>query len=195
MDETAPPASCFKFEARPSLYQCFEFEASYTRCVPAALDPRQLAAYFALVEVSGLLKHAVERHLRVEGAISYVQFEILTRLFSTPTAQQRMTDLADGIVHSRSGLTYQAEQLEDAGLISRAPGVDDERSTVVTLSAAGRALVERLLPGHVQLVQSMLFDHLSPDEVTLLTDVLGRVRDELRSAPPRSAAPRSRHRS
>ena len=162
--------------------------------MPATLDPHQLAAYFALIEVSSLLKHAVERHLRVEGGISYVQFEILTRLFETPTAEQRMTDLADGIVYSRSGLTYQAEQLEAAGLISRSPAVDDERSTVVSLTADGRALVQRLLPGHVQLVQSMLFDHLSRDDVTLLTDVLGRVRDQLRSAPPRSAAPRPRQR-
>ena len=42
--------------------------------------PEQLAAYFALMEVSSLLQHAVERHLRVDGGISYVQFEILTRL-------------------------------------------------------------------------------------------------------------------
>ena len=162
--------------------------------MPPVLDPHQLAAYFALVEVSTLLKHAVERHLRVEGGISYVQFEILSRLFATATAEQRMTDLADGIVYSRSGLTYQAEQLEEAGLISRSPAVDDERSTVVALTADGRALVQRLLPGHVQLVQSMLFDHLSQDDVTLLTDILGRVRDQLRSAPPRSAAPRHRQR-
>jgi DNA-binding MarR family transcriptional regulator len=161
--------------------------------VPSSLEPRQLAAYFALVEVSSLLKHAVERHLRVDGRISYVQFEILTRLFGTPSAEQRMTDLADGVVYSRSGLTYQADQLEEAGLISRAPAVDDERSTVVTLTATGRALVERLLPGHVQLVQGMLFEQLSPTDVAHLTDILGRVRDRLRSAPPRSAARRHRH--
>jgi DNA-binding MarR family transcriptional regulator len=160
--------------------------------VPTGLEPRQLAAYFALVEVSSLLKHAVERHLRVDGGISYVQFEILTRLFGTPTAEQRMTDLADGVVYSRSGLTYQADQLEEAGFISRAPAVDDERSTVVALTAAGRALVERLLPGHVQLVQSMLFAQLSATDVAHLTDILGRVRNHLRSAPPRSAARRHR---
>jgi DNA-binding MarR family transcriptional regulator len=162
--------------------------------VPAALDPHQLAAYFTLVEVSSLLKHAVERHLRREGGISYVQFEILTRLFETPTAAQRMTDLADGIVYSRSGLTYQAEQLEKAGLIARTPAVDDERSTLVRITADGRAMVQRLLPGHIQQVQRMLFDHLSRDDVALLTQVLGRVRDRLRSAPPRSAAPRRRRR-
>ena len=31
---------------------------------PAPLEPEQLAAYFALMEVSRLLQHAVERHLR-----------------------------------------------------------------------------------------------------------------------------------
>jgi len=160
--------------------------------VPAALDPQQLAAYFVLVEVSSLLKHAVERQLRIDGGLSYVQFEILTRLFATPTAEQRMTDLADGIVYSRSGLTYQAEQLDKAGLISRTPSMDDERSTLVRITADGRALVEHLLPEHIQLVQRMLFDHLSPDDVLVLGQILGRVRDRLRSAPPRSAAPRRR---
>jgi DNA-binding MarR family transcriptional regulator len=160
--------------------------------VAGALDPHQLAAYFALVEVSSLLKHAVERHLRLEGGISYVQFEILTRLLEAPAAEQRMTDLADGIVYSRSGLTYQAEQLEKAGLIARTPAVDDERSTVVRLTADGRALVQRLLPGHSRLVQGMLFEHLSRADVALLTEVLERVRDRLRRAPPRSATPRRR---
>jgi DNA-binding MarR family transcriptional regulator len=160
---------------------------------PAApLDPEQLAAYFALMEVSRLLQHAVERHLRVDGGISYVQFEILTRLIGSPTGEQRMTDLADGIVYSRSGLTYQVDQLEQAGLISRAPSVEDERSINVSITAAGRALVQHLLPGHIQLVRRMLLDHLNRRDIATLTRVLGRVRDRLRSAPPRSAAPRRR---
>ncbi len=32
-----------------------------------------------------------------------------------------MTDLADGVVYSRSGLTYQAGLLEKAGLVARSP--------------------------------------------------------------------------
>jgi DNA-binding MarR family transcriptional regulator len=159
---------------------------------PAGLDPEQLAAYFALMEVSRLLQHAVERHLRVDGGISYVQFEILTRLTASPTGVQRMTDLADGIVYSRSGLTYQVDQLEQSGLISRAPSVEDERSINVSITAAGRALVQHLLPGHVQLVRRMLLDHLNRRDIATLTRVLGRVRDRLRRAPPRSAAPRRR---
>lgn len=159
---------------------------------PDGLDAQQLAAYFALMEVSSLLRHAVEGHLRDDGGLSYVQFEILARLADTPSGQQRMTDLADGVVYSRSGLTYQADRLERAGLISREPSVDDERSTTVTITAAGRELVARVMPGHLQLVRRMLLDPLDGRDVAALKDVLGRVRDRMRSAPPRSAAPRSR---
>ena len=46
----------------------------------APLDAEQLGAYFALMEVSSLLQHAVEEHLRADGDLSYVQFQILARL-------------------------------------------------------------------------------------------------------------------
>jgi DNA-binding MarR family transcriptional regulator len=157
---------------------------------PAPLDPEQLAAYFALTDVSHLLQHALAQHLRADGGISYVQFEILMRLTESPTGEQRMTDLADHIVYSRSGLTYQVDQLEQAGLTSRAPSLEDERSFNVSITEAGRALVQRVLPGHIELVRRMLLDHLNRRDTATLTRVLGRVRDQLRKAPPRSAAPR-----
>lgn len=158
--------------------------------VPAPLQPEQLAAYFALMDVSRLLQHAVERHLRVDGGISYVQFEILTRLATSPSGEQRMTDLADGIVYSRSGLTYQVDQLEQSGLISRAPSVEDERSINVSITADGRALVQKLLPAHIEVVRQMLLNHLNARDLATLTRVLGRVRDRLRESPPRSAGAR-----
>jgi DNA-binding MarR family transcriptional regulator len=74
----------------------------------------------------------------------------------------------------------------------RSRSTDDERSTTVTLTEAGRALLLRVLPGHVQVARDLLLDHLNQREVTVLAKVLGRVRDRLRAAPPRSAAPRSR---
>src|ERR671912_199967 len=113
----------------------------------SSLDSVQLNAYFALMEVAGLLRHAVEQQLRDDGDLSYVQFQLLARLgLDSPTGSERMTDLADGVVYSRSGLTYQAGLLEKAGLVSRAPSADDERSTLVIITENGLALVDRILP-------------------------------------------------
>ena len=156
-----------------------------------ALDPQQLGAYFALMEAVSLLQHQVEQYLRTEGGLSYVQFQLLARLAEVH-GQLTMTQLADGVVYSRSGLTYQAGLLERAGLITRGPSPDDERATLVAITDSGLALVGRVLPGHVQVVGRLLFEPLSDDDLHHLGDIMTRVRDHMRAQPPRSAAPRKR---
>ncbi|WP_030683958.1 MarR family winged helix-turn-helix transcriptional regulator [Streptomyces cellulosae] len=159
---------------------------------PPSLGPVQLGAYFDLIEVTSLLRHAVEQQLREAGDLSYVQFQLLARLGDSPTGSHRMTDLADGVVYSRSGLTYQVGLLEKEGLVVRAPSPDDERSITVTLTDAGRALLAKVLPGHVEVVSGLLFQPLSRDDVKTLAALLAPVRDHMRSTPPRSAASRRR---
>ena len=155
-----------------------------------ALDPRQLGVYFVLTEAVSLLQHQIEQQLRTEGDLSYVQFQLLARL-ADAHGPLTMTQLADGVVYSRSGLTYQAGLLERAGLITRAPSPDDERATLVTITSDGRALFDRVLPGHIQ-VTRLLFDPLTGDDLHHLGDIMTRVRDHMRARPPRSAAPRKR---
>jgi len=159
---------------------------------PRSLDPVQLAAYFALIEVVGLLRHAVEQQLRETGDLSYVQFQLLARLGDSPTGSHRMTDLADGVVYSRSGLTYQAGLLEKRGLVTRAPAPDDERGVTVTITDAGRALLAKVIPGHAEVIGHLLFERLSRADAEALSDLLAPVRDHMRSTPPRSAAARRR---
>jgi DNA-binding MarR family transcriptional regulator len=156
----------------------------------AGLNSEQLGAYFALVEVSSLLQYAVEEHLRADGDLSYVQFQILARLVDAPAGRLRMTDLADGVVYSRSGLTYQAGLLDKRGLITRSPSPDDERSVMVAVTGAGRDLVARVLPGHVDSVRRLLFASMTEDDLHVLSRILGRVREHMRATPPRSAKPR-----
>ena len=156
-----------------------------------ALDPQELGAYFVLMEAVSLLQHQVEQQLRAEGGISYVQFQLLARL-ADAHGQLTMTQLADGVVYSRSGLTHQAGLLEKAGLITRGPHPEDQRATVVTITDNGLALLGRVLPGHIQVARRLLLDPLTDDDLHHLGDIMTRVRDHMRAQPPRSAAPRKR---
>jgi DNA-binding MarR family transcriptional regulator len=159
----------------------------------STLEPEQLGAYFALMEVAGLLRHGVEQQLRDAGNLSYVQFQLLARLgLDSPTGSRRMTDLADGVVYSRSGLTYQAGLLEQAGLVQRTPSPDDERSVMVTITAAGRERLAQVLPGHVEVLRDLFLKPLSRADVAALAALLAPVRDHMRTTPPRSATPRRR---
>jgi DNA-binding MarR family transcriptional regulator len=155
------------------------------------LDAAQLDAYFALMEAVSLLQHRVEQQLQAEGDLSYVQFQLLARL-AAARGQLTMTELADGVVYSRSGLTYQAGLLENAGLITRGPSPDDDRATLVTITDSGLALLGQVMPGHVGVVRRLLFQPLSDGDVGHLGDIMTRVRDHMRAQPPRSAAPRKR---
>jgi len=129
---------------------------------PESVDPVQLGAYFALIEVTSLLRHAIEQQLREAGDLSFVQFQILSRLdLHSSTGSHRMTDLADAIVYSRSALTYQAGLLEKTGLVTRTPTAGDERGITVTITDAGRALLAKVMPGHTQVVSNLLFEPLS----------------------------------
>ena len=154
-----------------------------------APDPQELGAYFVLTEAVSLLQYQVEQQLRAAGDLSYVQFQLLARLAGAH-GPLTMTQLADGVVYSRSGLTYQAGLLEKAGLITRGPSAADERATLLTITGNGLALVDRVLPGHVQVIRRLLFDPLTGDDLHHLGDIMTRVRDQMRAQPPRSAAPR-----
>jgi DNA-binding MarR family transcriptional regulator len=154
-----------------------------------ALGPDQMRTYFALTEAVSLLQYAVREQLQTEGGLSYVQFEILATLADADDLLT-MTDLADRLVYSRSGLTHQAGLLEKAGLISRETSPHDQRATVVDITEAGRARVAAVLPGHIEIVRGLLFDPLSRHDVDTLGDIMTRIRDHMRARPARSRKPR-----
>ena len=103
-----------------------------------------------------------------------------------------MTQLADGVVYSRSGLTYQAGLLEKAGLVTRRSNPEDERATLLAITDKGREVIAKVLPGHIEVTRRLLYEAVSDDDLDRLRDIMSRVRDNIRAEPPRSAAPRRR---
>jgi DNA-binding MarR family transcriptional regulator len=153
------------------------------------LKAEQMRTYLALTEAVSLLQYAVRQQLQAEGGLSYVQFEILAQL-ADADGQLTMTDLADCVVYSRSGLTHQAALLEKAGLIIRRASPHDQRATIVDITTAGRTRLAKVLPGHIEVVRGLMFDSLSAQDVQNLGDIMSRTRDHMRARPPRSAKAR-----
>lgn len=144
------------------------------------LDPAEMAAWLTFLEVSQLLDRKIEQQLKQDAGLSHAQYEILSRLEAAPGSQLRMSELADVIIVSRSGLTYQISQLEKAGLVRRAPCPSDERGVLAVLTGAGRAALGRAAPGHLQVVREYLIDALTPAQRQTLTTALTAARARLR---------------
>ncbi len=139
-----------------------------------------MSAWLAFLEVSHLLERAIEQQLRQDAGLSHAQYEILSRLEAAEAGQVRMSDLAEGIVVSRSGLTYQVTQLEMAGLVRREKCPSDDRGVLAVLTREGRSALARAAPGHLRVVRENLIDVLTPAQLAALADGLGTARDRLR---------------
>jgi DNA-binding MarR family transcriptional regulator len=148
---------------------------------PAWLDEEEMSAWLAFLEFSHLLDRAIEQQLKKDAGLSHAQYEILSRLDSADGGAMRMSDLAEVIIVSRSGLTYQITQLERAGLVRREKYPSDERGVLAVLTSAGRAALSRAAPGHLRVVRDFLIDALTAAQRSALRDGLAAARARLRA--------------
>lgn len=132
------------------------------------------------MEASGLIQRHVERRLREDAGLTMIQYEILHWANECAPQHRCITEPADLMITSRSGLSYQVAQLEKAGLLRRETDADDERRAMVVIIDDGRRLLEKTAPGHVEAVRDGLIDLLTDEQVAQLADILDEVRTRLR---------------
>jgi DNA-binding MarR family transcriptional regulator len=150
------------------------------RVMAAGISPEEFRAYAALIASSTLLQRAVEKNLQEQADLTQVQFEILMNLSNAGDAGLRMAQLADALIVSRSGLSYQVAQLESRGWITRRRSTDDERGVVARITAKGERMRQRVFAGHTEIVRSAFLDAIEPSELAAITAALERVVGRLR---------------
>ncbi|MFE2475808.1 MarR family winged helix-turn-helix transcriptional regulator [Streptomyces sp. NPDC001194] len=144
------------------------------------LDEREMRAWSGFLAASALVNRRLDQQLKDDSGLSHPQYEVLVRLSAAPDGELRMTELANGLINSKSGLTYQVTQLEKAGLVRRRSCPSDVRGVFAVLTEAGRARLEEAAPGHVAMVREALIDVLTPEQLEAVADGLGEVSRRLR---------------
>ena len=96
-------------------------------------------------------------------------------LSSAPDQRLKRVDLARRLLLTPSGVTRLLEGLESTGLVERATCPTDLRVTYAALTDAGREKLDDASCGHVASIRSLFEEHLSGDEIDLLTDTLGKL--------------------
>ena len=86
-----------------------------------------------------------------------------------------MSDLADGVLLSRSGLTRLVDRMEHDGLLLRERCEDDARGYNAVITDKGRALFRRARKTHLDGVRERFLSHLSREELRTLGELWERV--------------------
>ena len=137
------------------------------------LNKEEKRAWNAYLSTYALLNQRLDQQLKRDSGLSHLQYEILVRLSGAPDRELRMTELACAVQNSKSGLTYQIGQLEQAGFVRRRNCQSDVRAVYAVLTDEGMAKLEHAAPGHVALVRELFIDVLTPDQLRALADGLG----------------------
>jgi DNA-binding MarR family transcriptional regulator len=102
--------------------------------------------------VSRLAREIEQRLERVytEHGLEPGWHDVLATLRRTgPPYQLRPTDFANTLMLTTSGTTKRLDRLEQAGLIERAPDPADRRGILITLTPAGRELIDGVTEDHL----------------------------------------------
>jgi DNA-binding MarR family transcriptional regulator len=119
---------------------------------------------------------ALEHELEQQTGLSTHEYEVLVRLSEAPDRTLRMAQLADNLAHSRSRLTHTIRRMEEQGLVTRLPCVEDARGVNCTMTEKGWQTLVAAAPSHVQSVRDHLVDVLTPEQFAALGDAMETVR-------------------
>lgn len=115
--------------------------------------------------------------------INEAGFDVLACLRrAEPTFRRTAGELAKQTLVTTGGLTLRVNRLEEAGLVVRDRDPDDARVVYVTLSDAGRELVDRVSDAHFAALRRMLAG-LDLDQKGELAGLLAVLEGSLRAAP------------
>jgi DNA-binding MarR family transcriptional regulator len=103
---------------------------------------------------------------------------VLVNLESAPDRRMRMSELADAVLLSRSGLTRLVERLERDGLLSRADCPGDARGSFAVLTRAGLSKLAEARKTHLSGVREKFLGQFSDDELEQLGEHWRRVLGE-----------------
>ena len=122
-------------------------------------------------------------------------YDVLLCLKRAPGGGQRLrlSELAEAVTLSRSGLTRLVDRLEKAGLLRREACPTDRRGAFAALTPKGAGALRRTWPAYARAIQEHFARHLSDEEAGILARASGRILRGLTTPAP-EAPPRIKRR-
>jgi len=147
---------------------------STTRATPW-LDDVEMHAWRSLLRAHARLIARLDAELQASQGMSVTDYGVLVELSEQEGGRMRMSELADRLLLSPSGLTRRLDGLVASGLVERHRCPTDRRGAYAVLTPAGTARLETAAPDHVEQVRRHFVDRLSRKQLEALADALDKV--------------------
>lgn len=145
--------------------------------IPSARDPR-LETWRTFLVAHAQVRRQLERELQAEQALGLGEYEVLLLLARADGRRLRMSELADQLVLSRSGVTRLVDRLQGEALVERGSCDTDRRGSWAILTDEGHERLRRASPTHLRGVGEHFLNRIPSAELDALRHTLDRVLSE-----------------
>ncbi|MGW2831508.1 MarR family winged helix-turn-helix transcriptional regulator [Streptomyces sp. NPDC001286] len=146
---------------------------------PQWLDDREQRAWRGLMKLQAGLSEYIDRQLRTQSGLSTADYQVLAHLSEAPDGRLRSFALREALQWEKSRLSQHLTRMQNRNLIRRERCPTDQRGAIVVIAAQGRTLIEKAAPQHLADVRKVLIDHMTPEQMDLLSDLSAQVEARL----------------
>jgi DNA-binding MarR family transcriptional regulator len=148
------------------------------KVVKRRLKPHELAVWRMFLRTHSRLTRRLEADLLAEHELPLASYDVLLTLVEAPNRRLRMTELADRVLLSRSGMTRLVDRLEREGLVVREACANDARGMFTVLTEAGFQRLRKASRTHLRGVDEYAVSKLTSDELEAFGKMLAKLLDE-----------------
>jgi DNA-binding MarR family transcriptional regulator len=136
------------------------------------LSPVELRAWQGLLHAHHDVVEKLDAELREEHGLSFGTYDVLLRLARAPGRCLRMTDLAERVMMSPSGLTRMVDRLVAQGLVRRERSDGDARVMLARLTDRGRLVLRQAARTHIEGIRRHYTSRLSQAQLRNVASAL-----------------------
>ena len=151
---------------------------------PDRFTPLELGAWHGFLRTHAQLVRRLDALLVASHNLPLTHFDVLVQL-SLAGGSLRMSELAEALLLSRSGVTRIVDVLETTGLVSRSRDPEDARGTLAMLTPEGSEALGSAASAHIENVRRLFLAPLDDER----RRSLARAWDAIDAALPNAEAP------
>jgi DNA-binding MarR family transcriptional regulator len=143
--------------------------------LPLSPGDWRLAAWRSFLRTHNHLLRLLEQDLHAHRKIALGTYDVLVQLAEAPDNRLRMSELAEAVLLSRSGLTRLVDRMQRDGMVAREPDPDDARGLFTVLTERGRDALRDAARVHLAGISRLVLDQVSDAELRQLLELMRKL--------------------
>ena len=116
--------------------------------------------------------------LEADAAIDISSYDMLLHTYEAGESGIRMTDLAERLVVSKSGLTARVDRLEERGLLQRVADSEDRRAIRIALTPDGLATFRKAATIHLKGIEDRFVRYVTERQAEAMLAAFAAVAEQ-----------------